>query len=58
MLQTGKYGKQNDGCLAGLVAKSCWTRDVMGCSQSGSSVRGILQEEHWSGLPYMVYKSE
>ena len=24
----------------------------MGCSLPGSSVRGILQQEYWSGLPF------
>ena len=65
MLQTGKYGIQNDGWLAGLVAKSCrtlvtsWTiAHQASLSLESSSFHGILQEEYWNGLPYMVYKTE
>ena len=36
----------------GLVSKSCRTLATpWDCSPPGSSVRGILQQEHWSGLP-------
>ena len=38
---------------AGSVAESCLTlRDPMDCSPPGSSVRGILQQEYWSGLSF------
>ena len=36
-----------------LVAKSCPTLyNPMDCSPLGSSVHGISQQEHWSGLPF------
>ena len=35
-----------------ILAQSCLTLcDPMDCSPPGSSVPGILQEEHWRGLP-------
>ena len=38
-----------------LVAQSCPTLcDSMDCSPPGSSVRGILRQEHWSGLPSLL----
>ena len=34
------------------VAQSCSTlSDPMDCSLPGSSVHGIFQQEHWSGVP-------
>ena len=36
-----------------LVAKSCSTLVTpMDCSPPGSSVRGISQQEYWTGLPF------
>ena len=36
-----------------LVAKSCPTVcNPMDCSPPSSSVRGISQQEYWSGLPF------
>ena len=34
-----------------LVATSCLILLCMDCSLPGSSVRGISQEEYWSGFP-------
>ena len=40
-------------CCCSLVTKSCPTIcDPMDCSPTGSSVHGILRQEHWSGLPF------
>ena len=39
--------------LKSEVAQSCPTLcDPMDCSPPGSSVRGILRQEYWSGLPF------
>ena len=39
-------------CICVKSLHSCRTLcDSMDCSLPGSSVRGILQQEHWSGLP-------
>ena len=35
-----------------LVIQSCPTLRPLDCSPSGSLVRGISQEEYWSGLPF------
>ena len=36
-----------------LLVQSCPTLcDPMDCSLRGFSVRGIFQEEYWSGLPF------
>ena len=43
---TGRFESESE------VAQSCPTlSDPLDCSPPGSSVHGILQEEHWSGLP-------
>ena len=35
-----------------LVAQSCLTLcDAMECSPPGTTVHGISQQDHWSGLP-------
>ena len=40
--------------LCVLVAQSCLTHcDLMDYSPLGSSVHGILQQEYWSGLPFL-----
>ena len=37
-----------------VFAPSCPTLcDLMDCSPPGSSVHGILQQEYWSGLPFL-----
>ena len=37
----------------GLVTKSCPTLcNPMDCSPPGSSVHGVCQAKHWSGLPF------
>ena len=41
------------GTMCVSVTKSCLTLcGPMGCCLSGFSVHGILQQEHWSGLPF------
>ena len=40
-------------CCCSLVTKSCPTLcNPMDCSPLGSSVHGILRQEHWRGLPF------
>ena len=41
-------------CVCVLVAQLCPTLcDPTDCSPPGSSVHGILQQEYWSGLPFL-----
>ena len=40
------------GCACSVAQSRLTLCDPMGCSQPGSSVHGILQQEYWSGLPF------
>ena len=46
------------GLVCGSVSQSCLTHcEPQECSPPGSSVHGISQQEHWSGLPFLPPKA-
>ena len=48
-----RWGKNKVSSVLYCVLSLCLTLcNPMDCSQSGSSVQGIFQEEYWSGLPF------
>ena len=52
-MQLSFQGKVLSGRKESEVDQSCPTLcDPVDYSLPGSSVRGVLQEEHWSGLPF------
>ena len=49
----GESGRASLRNKLGLVTQSCLTLcNPMDCSPGGSSVHGILRQEHWSRLPF------